>query len=320
MHQGPRPRHVTRGLAWLAAAVALVVAMSAGAAVAQTSRVNGTVKDGKGKSIKGAVVVADGRQVGLRVSAVTDDRGRFVFAGLHPGIWLLRATAPGYNLVAQQLDVTAGRNRSIDFELENRPGGSPSAPSSGDIRAFQGELDAAATLLDAGQYDAAIRAYESILERSPALNLVHLQLGNAWRAKRDYDRALAEFGEVLKVDPANERARLGLGLSHLGKGDLPAAERALEAAAGAASPSRDVLIALGDVKLAQKQPDAAAAWFSKAAKVDPESPEPLLRLAKLAEARGNRAEAVSLLEKVVALAPDAPAATEAKALLEKLRK
>ena len=87
---------------------------------------------------------------------------------------------------------------------------------------------------------------------------MHLQLGNAWRAKRDFDRALAEFGEVLKLDPANDRARLGLGLSYLDKGDLAAAEGALATAANAASPSRDVLFALGDVKLAQKQPDAAS--------------------------------------------------------------
>ncbi len=310
-------RRVTDRRVLVLAAVSTVVLTTS--ATAQVGRVTGVVRDEGGKPIKAATVVAQNDQATpASFTAVTDDRGRWAMIGLQAGLWSFRASAPGYQAsVGSGRVQTLGSNPSMEFRLASGPGPSPSLAGV-NTQELQADLDRAEEDMEAGRLDEAIARYEAILARSPALTMINLQLGRAWRLRKDYDQALAAYQRILDVDASNEKAKIESGMTHLERGDLDAADRTLTAAAESTGASREVYYSLAEVKFARGLPDEAGAWYHKAIDADPAWTKPYFKLALLAMSRDDREEAVSYLEKVVAADPTSPEAAQARSLIEKL--
>lgn len=289
-------------------------------AAAQVGRVSGVVRDEAGKPIKAATVVAENAQAApASLTAVTDDRGRWAMIGLQAGLWTFKASAPGYQpSVGSGRVQTLGSNPPMEFRLAKGAAAGPSLAGV-NTQELQADLDRAERELEAGQIDEAIASYEAILARSPALTMINLQLGRAWRLKKDYDQALAAYQRILDVDASNEKAKLETGMTHLERGDLDAAETALTAAAEGTGASREVYYGLAEVKLARGAQEEAATWYRKAADADPGWAKPYLELGRMALDRGDRDEAVTWLEKAIAVDPASPEAAKAKSILETLR-
>jgi uncharacterized surface anchored protein len=88
----------------------LAVAVSVGAAVAQTSKgaVAGTVKDSSGAVIPGANVTIISENQGFSRSMTTDDSGAYFFEALQPGTYKIRVSAAGFSTVeVNKLEVRA---------------------------------------------------------------------------------------------------------------------------------------------------------------------------------------------------------------------
>ncbi len=149
---------------------------------------------------------------------------------------------------------------------------------------------------------------------------INLQLGAAYRNKKDYDSALAAYTDLLKAEPGNDRAKVEIAMTALERGDVKAAEAALEPAAGAADASRDVFFGMGEIKLAANEADAANTWFEKASKADPFWAKPLVKLGEAALKKGDAASAQRLLARAVEVDPTAPEAETARTALASLKK
>ena len=313
-----------RVLLFRAALAALVVVALASSAGAQTGRVGGTVKDESGQPIKGATITAENPAASpSSFTATTDDKGRFSIIGLRTGQWTFTAQAPGFAPESGRLAVqTIGApNPPLTFTLKK--GGNAAAPSAlGSMGAkdLQAELAKADQMFNAQQWDDAIAAYKGILAKAPALSVINLQIAAAYRNKKDYDNAIASYNELLKADPNNDKAKIGIGMTNLEKGDLQAAEDTLQKAADTPNPTREVFYNLGEVKFAKGQTDEAAKWYEKAAEKDPSWGKPLFKLALVQLNKGDKDATIKALEKVVAADPTSPEATQAKAVIEQLKK
>lgn len=297
--------------------------VSALPAVAQTGRVGGTVKDEKGEPIKGATVVAENpSSTPSSFTATTDDEGRFSIIGLRSGTWTLTASAPGFEASSGNLPIrTIGApNPPIDFTLV--PGAAPGggALAGVDTEELQTELQAAEDLLNGGQYDQAISAYQAILDKTPALTMINMQIGRAHRLKKDYDSALASYQAILKADPTNERAKIEIGMTNLEKGDLDAAELALSEAAQGMGASREVFYNLGEVKFAKGETEEAMKWYQRAIDTDPNWAKPYFKLGLSKLQQADMPGALEMMEKVIAVEPESAEAAQAKALIEQLKK
>ena len=53
------------------------------------------------------------------------------------------------------------------------------------------------------EYDKAIADFNEAIRLDPKLALAFTDRGNAWRAKKEYDKAIADFNEVIRLDPKN---------------------------------------------------------------------------------------------------------------------
>jgi TolA-binding protein len=303
--------------------IGLVAVMLAVAAPGypQIGRLAGTVNDDSGKPIKGAQVTAESPDATPNTfSTVTDDNGRFSLIGMRTGPWKLTAEAPGFG---SQSGLVVVSNLTtavvpITFNLPRAVPGPTGALHGVNIRELQAELDAADALMNAGQYDEAIAAYQAMRQRAPNLTLLNLQIGNALRMKREYDRAIEVYQDILKTDPTNERAKVQIGMTNLDKGDLAAAETTLLGAADAPGAGRDVFYSLGEVKFAKNEPDAASKYYQLAFDADPTWARPVYKLGMVALNRGDRAGAIGYMEKVLAVDPESPEAAQARTVIEQL--
>jgi tetratricopeptide (TPR) repeat protein len=309
----------------LLTAFALVAALivSALPAAAQTGRVGGTIKDDKGQPIKGATVTAENPQSSpSSFTTTTDDRGRFSIIGLRSGTWKITASAPGFTPGGGNVPIrTIGApNPPVDIVLAPGAGAPTGALAGVDTKELQGELQKAEDLMNAQQYDEAIAAYNAILAKTPALTMINMQVGRAYRLKKDYDSALGVYKKMLEADPNNERAKIEIGMTHLEKGDFAAAETALLEAAESVSASREVFYNLGEVKFAKGETDEAMSWYKRAADMDPNWGKPLFKLGLGHLQKGDTKAAIEMLEKVIAVDPNSQEAGMAKATVEQLKK
>jgi tetratricopeptide (TPR) repeat protein len=269
----------------LAAALALFCTAPV---MAQTSRIAGVVRDETGSPIRGAIV--HGEMTGgasFSLTAATDDRGRFIFVVARSGDWLLTFEAPGFNPTTLPASVRlGGAAPNLDVKLDRHENPEANGVMAGiDIKQLTSQLATAAAMVDEGLYDQAIAAYRDIRAKAPSLTLVNLQLGNAYLMKKSYTEAESAYQEILKADAADANG----------------------------------LFAMGKVKEAEGSAAEARDWYQKAAAADGYWTRPLMRLATLAGAGGDKAAAVKYLAKVIEIDPSSPDAVQALAMQKQLQ-
>jgi Flp pilus assembly protein TadD len=269
-----------------------LVLFSAGPALAQsTNRIAGVVRDETGGPIRGAIVRAEtggsANTAPMTLTAATDDRGRFIFVVARSGDWKLTFEAPGFDTMTISASVRlTGAAPNLDVKLDRRESPETFGAMAGvDSKLLTLQLAAAAAMFDEGRYDQAIAAYRDIRTKAPALTLVNLQLGNAYLMKKSYPDAESAFQEILKsnADDANG------------------------------------LFAMGTAKEAEGNAAEARDWYQKAESVDAFWTRPLMKLATLARAGGDKAAAAKYLTKVIDLDPGSADAIQALAMQKQLQ-
>jgi tetratricopeptide (TPR) repeat protein len=198
------------------AAACLLLLVLAGHARAQigTGRLFGTVKDERGRPLKGATITAQNDVYFPRsFTAATDAKGRFSLLGLRRATYKITVRAEGFDSAVVDLPVASGgANPPLDIRLTPAlaPGPPPLLPNV-DAAKLQHELKEAAALAADGRTDEAIAAYRKIAQSTPALTSVHLQLGYLYERKGDRAAAIAAYKAALDGDAGNARARDALG-------------------------------------------------------------------------------------------------------------
>ena len=303
---------------------ALFAVTLAGSAAAQTGRVGGVVKDEAGNPIKGATITAENPVASpSSFTATTDDKGRFSIIGLKSGQWSFAAQAPGFGPEGGKLNVSTigAPNPPLTFTMKKGGGAGPMSALGGTAaKDLQADLVVADQLFNSQKYDESIAAYRQIMAKAPALSVINLQIAAAYRNKKEYDNALGAYNDLLKIDPNNDKAIVGIGMTNLEKGDLKAAEDTLTKAAEGAKPTREVFYNLGEVKFAKGEVTEAATWYQKASDTDPSWGKPIFKLALVALNKGDKDGTIKMMEKVIAADPTSPEATQAKAVIEQLKK
>ena len=317
------------------ALAAVLIAALAGTAAAQIGRIVGTVRDERGQPIKGATVAAENPDASPKsLTATTDDKGRFAMIGLRSGFWTLVARAPGFETESGRLQVRAAGAPALTFTLQKERLPPPSAIGGLAAKDLQTDLQTADQLYNSKRWDDAIQKYQAILTKAPALSVINLQIAQAYRNKADdlsaqdrkadarpvYDQAIGAYEALLRIDPGSDKAKIGIGMTNLEKGDIEAAEKALDEAARAANATREVFYNLGEVKSARGKNDDATKAYERAAEMDPYWGKPVFALGKAALDHGNKTGAIQYFEKVVAVDPISPEAVQSQALVDQLKK
>src|SRR5262249_28424649 len=119
--------------------------------------------------------------------------------------------------------------------------------------------------------------------RSPeAQKARHLERGDKYAAREQYQEAILEYRNVLRLDPANERAIRQLGISYYELGELSRAFPYLLKAEASAPDSLDVRLKLGTIYLLGGKPNEARREVAFVLAKDPKNLEGLALLANMA--------------------------------------
>jgi len=213
----------------------LALALAAAASAQTAGRITGTIKDPDGKPIKGATVRATNDAVNARITSTTDDKGRFAMIGVRTGRWVIIAEAPNFLPLQGTADVSSGNTPVLVLTLQRDPGPMPGALS----KTISEDIAAAEALRQAGRYDDAIAAYQSIQAKNARLTSVNLMLATLYREKAAQEkdaaakqallgRAMTAYSDLLKSDDTNARARVELGVTQMAAGNTDAAAKSFQ--------------------------------------------------------------------------------------------
>ena len=273
-----------------AAAVCFLFLFVVPGAFAQMGRFSGVVLDDRSQPLRGATIRAENPNgTPAAITSASDAKGQFYFIGLRTGQWKFTVEAPGF-LPAEfsvPIRTSSATGRPVGIKLQRDAALVLGGPLAGvDAKLLRADLAAADNAFAKGDFDSAIINYRAVLLRAPALTLVNLQIGNAYRQKKDNAKAADAFDAVLKIEPTNAAA----------------------------------LYDLGEIRREEGQLDQARSFYEKAAASTPTWTKPVLRLGLIANEKGDKITALAQLKKVMTIDPDSPEAAAAESLLNQIAK
>lgn len=212
---------------------------------------------------------------------------------------LFAAQAPVGDLIAEGAKaIEAGRYDEAVKTLQKAVEKSP------DDIAAQFHLGLACSL--AGQDSAAIAAFRKTLTLKPDLYEAQINLGNLYVRARDYAAAEPWLKLAVTQKPKAERANYLYAQALAGQKKAADAEPVFRTLVELNPKSLDAWIGLGRSLVAQQRSAEAAQVFRQALALEPGNRDLVLETAALAEASGNRKEAIELYAQV----PEEPAVRE----------
>lgn len=163
--------------------------------------------------------------------------------------------------------------------------------------------------LFAGNEEAALRYFETAVKLAPEYTPTYANLGVVLRRLGDDERALAAYHQALRIDVRQPTVLNNLAALYHSQGRLQEALDAVSAAdPRGAIPS--LLVARGNIELVEGKPKVALKHFKRAARFDPEAPEPRVAIARAQLARGRPKAARKALLAALEKDPENQAASE----------
>jgi Flp pilus assembly protein TadD len=163
--------------------------------------------------------------------------------------------------------------------------------------------------LFAGNEASALSYFENAAKLAPEYTPTYANLGIVRRRLGDVDGALAAYHQALRIDVSQPVVLNNLAALYHSQGRVAEARAAVKAAdPRGATPN--LLVVRGNIELVEGKHGLALKHFKRAAKLDPEAPEPLVAIARAHLARERPAAARRALRRAINRDPDNAAARE----------
>ncbi|HXY00082.1 MAG TPA: tetratricopeptide repeat protein, partial [Candidatus Limnocylindrales bacterium] len=167
-----------------------------------------------------------------------------------------------------------------------------------------------------GNTDSAIQYFQRALQIDPEHSIALLNLGNAYRQKKDWAQAQRVLERALALNPDEPEANFALGMVYAQQNDTDRAYGYLQKALAARPAYPEALNNLGILYLRTRRIDQAIRSFEDSIRLAPEYDQSYLNLARVYAIQGEREKAKTILRELLNVHPDHPLAIEALQQLE----
>ncbi|MCX7975037.1 MAG: tetratricopeptide repeat protein [Candidatus Aminicenantes bacterium] len=291
-------------------------------------RINGTVIDENGRPVEGAIITVESLTSKTKLEGKSDKKGHFAVAGMGTGMWRITASKPGY--VSSSTDMYVRQlatNPPITFTLKKITGLAALTTDETSMKLF----DDGNKLIEAGQYDEALKVFEEFLAKYPQIHQVHLNIGTCYLKKDDLDKAEAAFKLVLdktievygdyKKDPAASlRAFAGLGEIYLKRNDLETARKYFTQALDVSPEDEVAAYNVAEILFSHQNIDEAIRYYELAIKIKKDWSKPYHKLGLAYLNKGDFEKALENLRKFLEIDPNNPEAPTVKNIIEAVEK
>ena len=154
-----------------------------------------------------------------------------------------------------------------------------------------------------GKTDEAIGYFEKSLQINTDNGVVLVNLGNAYRQKKEWEKAKSSLHRALALNPGDPEANYSLGMVYAQNDDTERAYAYLEKAVTARPAYPEALNNLGILFLRTRRPTEAEKSFAESIRVAPEYEPSYLNLARLYAIEGDKAKARATLEQLLKIHP-----------------
>jgi len=301
-------------------AIALLVgfALLAAPAAAQTGSVRGTIRNAEGEPIADATVRLEYQGTTTRNHEVrTNDKGEYLQIGMYPSLYLIKASAEGYEPIVVEQRVTLGDLTEVD-DIELKPAVAKVDPAVAGLREKFGE---AVALSDAGKFDEAEALYREILETQPDVPEALENLAYVSVQKQDWASAQASYERLLELSPDDAEVMTALAMVYQKSGQDEKAAEMMGRAADANPADAVAQFNRGAMLLNSGDPAGAVEAFEAALALDASLAEAHYYLGTILVGEGRVPEAIDHLETYLSTEPEKEQnVATAKGLLEALKK
>ncbi len=319
-----------KNMARKGALVSLIVLTAAGMALAQagrgTARINGVITDMAGKPVADAKITAlFEKEEQSSFGATSGKDGKWVIIGIGTGNWTITITAKGYttqtvSYYAHQLQ----RNPPILVKLDKPKEASGIVQDDASFKI----LDQANEFFKDGKYDTALTMYQEFLDKNPGAYQITLNIGDCYREKGDYDKAVENYTKLVELSKADltmgktlgAKGLAAIGLCYLKQNKLSEAQDYFKKSIEMAPQDENLAYNVAEIYFSNQNIDEAQKYFEMATQIKPDWPDPYYRLALVYINKGDLTKGAENLEKFIKLEPNTERTTQAKAMLESIKK
>jgi len=185
-------------------------------------------------------------------------------------------------------------------------------------------------LYEEKEYDKASIFFKQVLEKNPYIYQIHINIGNCYRDKGEYDKAIEEYNLVieavktktgnLKGDMGAAKALANVGECFLRKGNIEAAQQNLKAAIDNYPNDEYLAFNVGELYFSEGQTEKAIEYFELASQINPKWADPYLKLGYVYLNQTNYAKGLQYFKKFLELESDSPRASTVRDIIITLEK
>ena len=195
-------------------------------AMAQTSAVEGIVKDPTGKPLQGAVVNFDRTDIKGHYSVKTDKKGHYGHYGLPLGTYTITVVVDGQTKdTANGFRTGLGDPKTLNFDLHESAAAAAALQKAAETGTLTKEQERGMSKEQKEAFDKAAKAREAQLAKNKALNDAYTTGKNALEAKQ-YDAAIESLVKAGEMDPKQGAVWSALADAYVSKAQATPAEAA----------------------------------------------------------------------------------------------
>jgi hypothetical protein len=278
---------------------------------------------GNHRIVGASVVLCDGGGARLE-ETITDDSGKFSFAGLRASHYVVRVTAPGFVVSEVQVDLSLGSDQNVTVTLKSESASAAVSPGAASISAHELAMpQSARDLLSSGRKklyteknaQAALRDFELATRQAPTFYEAYYQAGMAYLDLQNSPEAEKRFQKAVELSQKKYAdADIALGTLLVHRDAMNEGESLLRQGLALNPHSWPGQFELGELELSRGHIETALTAAETAAHLAPQQPVVYRLLSVIALRQKNYAALVSALDSYIGLDPNSPAGLRAKEL------
>jgi len=260
----------------------------------------GRVVDSEGNLVPQATVLVEFQgEMTMRYELETNDKGRFMKMGLHPGGYRFTASKEGYRPSSVDLRVSLGdRTKIPDIELTSL---AKLAKARGEAQ--NEKFRQAVELVRSKQFDEAIALFKEVLEENPAVPEIYVNLAYVYVQQEDWANAEASYLKTLELSPGTRQAMTGLSGVYMDTGRAAEAQELVNRAARENPEDATAQFNYGIFLVNSGKTAEAISAFRAALAADDTLAEAHFHVGTLLVGQGNVPEALQHLETYLSMDP-----------------